>query len=238
MAAVSLPGPMPHSGSTSVYSSNGMYDNAMLRRARTSLMTWLCFYSYTMPTQMTYQGITLVRASISTSDVTSTCLYSSHISSIEHCLNSTSRRIMSIYPRGCSVLLGCIPGCLQIVPMELTIVPGGLPPPQTPLTDRPPGRPTGRDMQHEGTMPLRIMRGCDMTFATGDVVAPQIEGPSWCICADHGIPVSAPRQALHRSGRLAGARGVGRGVRLIGPVMRDQQGGPAASPNTSGSRAW
>ena len=201
-------------------------------------MTWLCFYSYTMPTQMTYQGITLVRTSISTSEVTSTCLYSSHISSIEHCLNSTSRRIMSIYPRGCSVLFGCIPGCLQIVPMELTIVPGGLPPPQTPLTDRPPGRPTGRDMQHEGTMPLRIMRGCNMTFATGDVAAPQIEGPSWCTCADHGIPVSAPRQALHRSGRLAAARGGGRGVRLIGLVMRDQQGGPAASPNTSGSKAW
>ena len=114
---------------------------------------------------------------------------------------------MSIYLRGRSVLFGCIPGCLQIVPMELTIVPGGLPPPQTPLTDRPPGRPTGRDMQHEGTMPLRIMRGCDMTFATGDVAAPQIEGPSWCTRADHGIPVSAPRQALHRSGRLAAARG-------------------------------
>ena len=116
------------------------YDNAMLRRARASLMTWLCFYSYTMPTQMTYQGITLVRASISTSDVTSTCLYSSHISSIEHCLNSTSRRIMSIYTRGCSVFLGCIPVCLQIDPMELTIAPGAPYPPDRPAAgpaDRP-----------------------------------------------------------------------------------------------------
>jgi len=71
MAAVSLPVPMIR---WYTHPMACTYDKAMLHRTRISLMTQRGFGSYTMPTtQMTFQGVCALR------DVTSNCLYASHI---------------------------------------------------------------------------------------------------------------------------------------------------------------